>query len=93
MLKLPSSDDGELDAVVVHGATARPRREFRTEERKLLSFLSAKELKLRRNFREIQNLEGPEKPGSERHLAPESPETLKIASNSTIFNEITPKTW
>ena len=69
------------------------RREFRTEERKFLSFLSLKQLKLRRNFREIQNLEGPEKPGSERHLAPESPEILKIASNSTTFNEITSKTW
>ena len=74
-------------------ALRRPRREFRTEERKLLSFLSLKQLKLRRNFREIQNLEGPEKPGSERHLAPESPEILKIASNSTTFNEITSKTW
>ena len=59
----------------------------------MLSFLSLKQLKLRRNFREIQNLEGPEKPGSERHLAPESPEILKIASNSTTFNEITSKTW
>ena len=57
------------------------------------SFLSLKQLKLRRNFREIQNLEGPVKPGSERHLAPESPEILKIASNSTTFNEITSKTW
>ena len=74
-------------------SVTRPRREFRTEERKLLSFLSLKQLKLRRNFREIQNLESPEKPGSERHLAPESPEILKIASNSTTFNEITPKTW
>ena len=72
---------------------ARPRREFRTEERKLLSFLSLKQLKLRRNFREIQNLERPEKPGSERHRAPESPEILKIASKSTILNEITPKMW
>ena len=69
----------------------RPRSEFQREERKLLSFLSSKELKLRRNFREIQNLEGPEKPGSERHRAPESPEILKIASNGTISMESPPE--
>ena len=69
----------------------RPRCEFRRYERKLLSFLSSNELKLRRNFREIQNLEASEKPGSERHRAPESPEILKIASNGTISMESPPE--
>ena len=69
----------------------RPRSEFRREERKLLSFLSSNKMKLRRNFREIQNLEGSENPGSERHRAPESPEILKIASNGTISMESPPE--